>query len=168
MVPAGGYVKEQTDIKQSMERLRKYIHLLPSKLPQIPQDELLKKPAPGKWSKQEILGHLIDSALNNLKRFTDIQHAKEPYVIQSYQQHELVMANNYQHLPLEPLIELWQALNKQILNVVDIIPQEKLSIPVDPQYDNREMRTLAWVICDYVAHMEHHLAQIFPGFVVDN
>ena len=27
------------------------------------------RPAPGKWSKKEILGHLIDSAANNHQRF---------------------------------------------------------------------------------------------------
>ena len=30
------------------------------------EEILKKKPSPEKWSKKEILGHLIDSAINNL------------------------------------------------------------------------------------------------------
>ena len=32
-----------------------------------------RKPSPGKWSKKEILGHLIDSAANNHQRFVRLQ-----------------------------------------------------------------------------------------------
>ena len=63
-------------------------------------------------------------------------------------------------LPLDHLLNLWQALNRQIVLVVEKIPSEKLNYPVDPQYDNKEMKTLGWIIADYVAHMEHHLKQL--------
>ena len=33
----------------------------------------LKSPSPSKWSKKEILGHLIDSAANNHQRFMRLQ-----------------------------------------------------------------------------------------------
>jgi hypothetical protein len=123
----------------------------------------LNRPAPGKWSRQEILGHLIDSAINNLKRFTEIQFLPQPYTVQSYQQEQLVFVNNYQRLPLEHLLNLWQALNRQILYVAQQIPQERLLFPVNPQYDNNEMKNLEWIITDYVAHMEHHFRQIWRG-----
>ena len=29
-------------------------------------------------------------------------------------------------------------------------------------YENKELKSLGWIICDYVAHMEHHFRQIFP------
>ena len=108
------------------------------------------------------MGHLVDSALNNLKRFTEIQFLPQPFKIISYQQNELVQVNNYQDLPLDHLIQLWQSLNSQIIYVVNVIPAEKLEFKVDPQYENKEMKTLGWVIADYVAHMEHHFRQIFP------
>ena len=28
-------------------------------------------------------------------------------------------------------------------------------------YESKELKTLSWIICDYVAHMEHHFRQIF-------
>jgi hypothetical protein len=145
-----------------MQYLETYIESFPIKLKKISLEELLKRPAPGKWSKQEILGHLIDSAINNLKRFTEIQFLPQPYSVISYKQNELVIVNDYQNLPLQHLLDLWQALNRQIVLVVKNIPAEKLVYPVDPQYEIKDLKTLNWIICDYVAHMEHHFRQIFP------
>lgn len=47
-------------------------------------EALSQRPAPGKWSQKEILGHLIDSGINNLQRFTEIQFSPQPYPIQKY------------------------------------------------------------------------------------
>ena len=156
MVPAAGYNQDKFNISQSMQRLDELIQNTPGLLRKLDDQELHDKPAPGKWSKQEILGHLVDSALNNLKRFTETQFLPQPFKIISYQQDELVTVNNYQNLPLDHLIQLWQALNRQIIYVVKNVPAEKLEFRVDPQYENKEMKTLGWVIADYVAHMEHH------------
>ena len=158
-----GFLKDTVDTNAAMHQLEMSIHSFPMKLKQFSAEELLIRPAPGKWSKQEILGHLIDSAINNLKRFTEIQFLPQPYTVISYKQNELVMTNDYQNLSLQHLLELWQALNRQIVLVVKNIPIEKLDYPVDPQYERKELKTLSWIICDYVAHMEHHFRQIFPA-----
>ena len=157
-----GYADHAVDTNAAMQQLEIFIDSFPEKLKKFSEDELLERPAPGKWSKKEILGHLIDSAINNLKRFTDIQFSPQPYSIISYDQTGLVIVNDYQNLPLDHMLGLWQALNRQIVFVVKRIPADKLNYPVDPQYENKEMKTFGWVICDYVAHMEHHFRQIFP------
>lgn len=156
-----GYTQDTVDTSAAMHQLEKYIESFPIKLKQLSSIELLTRPAPGKWSKKEILGHLIDSAINNLKRFTEIQFLPQPYSIISYKQNELVIVNDYQNLALDHLLDLWKALNLQIVFVVKNISEEKLNYPVDPQYESKELKTLRWIICDYVAHMEHHFKQIF-------
>ena len=156
-----GYVHAFIDVAAAMQQLEIHIESFPGKLKQISSEDLLKRPAPGKWSKQELLGHLVDSAINNLKRFTEIQFLPQPYSVISYRQNELVVVNDYQNLPLKHLLDLWQALNRQIVMVVKRIPSDKLIYPVDPQYESKELKTLSWIICDYVAHMEHHFRQIF-------
>lgn len=156
-----GYVHEFIDVDAAMQQLEVHINKFPAKMKELSTEKLLKRSAPGKWSNQEILGHLIDSAINNLKRFTEIQFLPQPYTVISYKQNELVAVNDYQNLPLPHLLDLWQALNRQIVLVVKKIPIEKLNYPVDPQYDDRELKTLSWIIFDYVGHMEHHLRQIF-------
>ena len=157
-----GYVQKSIDVATAMQQLEIHIEIFPGQMKQFATEELLKRPALGKWSKQEILGHLIDSAINNLKRFTEIQFLPQPYSVISYRQNELVMVNDYQNLPLQHLLGLCQALNRQIVLVVKNIPVEKLDYLVDPQYESGEMKTFGWIIRDYVAHMEHHFGQIFP------
>jgi len=157
-----GFLKGTIDTNGAMRQLEIYIESFPGKLKQFSSEELLKRPSPGKWSKQEILGHLIDSAINNLQRFTEIQFLPKPYSVISYKQNELVIVNDYQNLDRDHLLDLWQALNRQIVFVVKNIPEEKLDYPVDPQYESNELKTLGWIICDYVAHMEHHFTQVFP------
>lgn len=162
MLEKNGFLQNTPDIHAAMDQLEKSIGSFPARIKQFSSEELLHKPASDKWSKQEILGHLIDSAINNLKRFTEIQFLPQPYAVISYRQNELVLINDYQNLRLDHLLDLWQALNHQIVFVVQNIPVEKLNYPVDPQYESKEIKTLAWIICDYVAHMEHHFRQIFP------
>ena len=156
-----GFVTGRPDIKAAMKQLAHYIETIPGKYDAFTGDALLQFPAPGKWSKKQVLGHLIDSAINNLKRFTDIQHSAQPYIVQAYRQNELVSINNYQHLPLAHLLLLWQSLNRQIVFIVENTPAEKMHYAVNTQYENNEAKTLAWLICDYVAHMEHHWKQVF-------
>lgn len=162
MIPSSGYNKRDIGVHDAMLRLKYHINDLPGVFRNFSAEELLRKSAVDKWSKQEILGHLIDSAINNLKRFTDIQFSPQPYQVMSYKQNELVIANNYQALPLDHLLQLWQSLNRQIIYIVKYIPEEKMDFKVDPQYHPKEIKTLSWIIADYVAHLEHHLKQVFP------
>ena len=155
-----GFFNGKINIELALQRLADHINSMPEILQDFSVEELLHRPSPGKWSKKEILGHLIDSAINNLKRFTEIQFLPQPYKVISYRQNELVAINHYQELPLVHLLDLWKTINQQISYVVQNIPEDKLDYAVDPQYDNGEMRSLGWIICDYVAHLEHHLRQI--------
>src|SRR5688572_5242399 len=70
------------------------------------------KPSADKWSKSEIMGHLIDSAINNLKRFTESQFSENPFLVTAYNQDELVKVNKYQARKFDDLLKLWCRLNK--------------------------------------------------------
>ena len=140
----------------ALERLQTQISTLPLVVNAQTTAELTQK-VPGKWSKKEILGHLIDSAINNLKRFTEAQF-RSPYPYQPYQQDQLVQVNQYQHLPIPHLLSVWVGLNTQILYVLETTPKEKLATAVI-EFDagNADRRPLSWLVEDYVAHLEHHL-----------
>lgn len=117
------------------------------------------KPRPEKWSKKEILGHLIDSALNNLRRFTESQFSETPYLVVSYNQDELVRINKYQERKLEDLIKLWNQLNKQIAFILKDISEEQLKIKIN--LHNLSICDLEFLIEDYITHLRYHLKQIF-------
>ena len=84
-------------MKETADRLANLLNDGLEYLEQASEIELSQKSAPEKWSKKEILGHLIDSGVNNLQRFTEIQFEDKPYRIKKYNQDGLVVANDYQH-----------------------------------------------------------------------
>lgn len=150
------YAQSTGSITDALNRLRSHIADVPARLGTLSEAELTQH-APGKWSKKEILGHLIDSGINNLKRFTDAQFSAEPYRLQPYDQNSLVLVNQYQRLPVTHLLDLWCHINTQISYVAEAIPTDKLNTVIrfaDPDAANK---TLGWLIDDYVAHLEHHL-----------
>jgi hypothetical protein len=119
------------------------------------EEEISNRPLPNKWSKKEILGHLCDSAINNIERFIKIQYEEPVYRIQSYNQDQWVKVQSYQDRPLDEIVNLFQALNKQIATIIKNIPNDKLSNPCD--IENNRQQTLEWLIKDYLEHMEHHI-----------
>lgn len=123
-----------------------------------PESEISKKVSEEKWSKKEILGHLIDSGINNLQRFTEIQFETKPYIIKKYKQNELVKANAYQQADTQQLLSFCLAINHWILNLVDQQTQETLAYEI--KLGNGEIADLNYLMEDYVAHLAHHLNQI--------
>src|SRR5438093_7395776 len=75
------------------------------------------RPAPGKWSKKEILGHLIDSAANNHQRFVRLQLT--PVLnLPGYDGDEWVRVQRYQDRPWSEIVALWQMYNVQLAAVI--------------------------------------------------
>lgn len=132
-----------------------WIHSLPKAYNSMSEIEISNRPSSNKWSKKEIVGHLCDSAINNIERFVKIQYAEQPYVIQSYNQEQWVVVQNYQERPLNEILTLFQTLNKQVIYIIINIPAEKLSNKCD--IGNHHQKTLNWLIQDYFEHMEHHI-----------
>lgn len=120
--------------------------------------ELTFKPTPEKWSKKEILGHLIDSGINNLQRFTEIQFENKPYKMRKYNQDELVKANQYQKANTEEILEFWISINNRIFNIINQLTEKKLNYTIE--LENNTISDLRFLINDYIDHMEHHLHQI--------
>lgn len=115
-------------------------------------------PAPGKWSKKEILGHLIDSACNNHSRFVRAQFEEPPFKVVQYKQEEWVVHQRYNDMPVEQLLILWSYYNKHIAKVISYINKNKLDTPVI--LPSGERVTFYWLIEDYLNHLEHHLKQL--------
>ncbi len=147
-------------MKDTINKLKNMLTHTRQLLNQLSLTELEHKPSPDKWSKKEILGHLIDSAISNLQRFTEIQFEPKPYKVRRYNQDALVQANDYQHADLARLLELWLALNRRIVAVIKLQNPETLGYEV--KIGKKEITTLAWLINDYADHLEHHIRQIGP------
>lgn len=120
----------------------------------IPEDKLSFKPSPGKWSKKEILGHLIDSAQNNIRRFIVAQYEDRPKI--TYNQDKWVTISDYQQYNLPDLISLWYLLNKHICHILKTITPEMASREIE----TKEKHTVRWIAQDYVKHLLHHVHQV--------
>ncbi|AFM40947.1 hypothetical protein Desaci_1970 [Desulfosporosinus acidiphilus SJ4] len=145
-------------MKKIIERLNYLSEVLPSKINQFSEVELMAKPN-GKWSKKEILGHLCDSATNNHHRFVRMQFEEQPFVVVPYKQNDWVIVHDYLNTQTGDIVTFWTAVNLQIINVISKIPEEKLSYLCD--FGNNKVFTFLELIQDYMRHMDHHLIQIF-------
>lgn len=123
------------------------------------QHEWEEKPLPHKWSKKEILGHLVDSARNNLQRFTEIQYYTTPYRVIPYDQDQLVEANRYQSESLELITAMWVSLNRHIAYIIQSLDQKSMELAVIlPEGTETDLQ---WLVQDYIDHLLHHLDQIY-------
>jgi hypothetical protein len=114
--------------------------------------------AAGKWSRKEILGHLIDSAANNHQRFVRGQAADELHD-PGYAQRQWVASQGYASRDWTDLVDLWCAYNRHLVHVIAAVPESRrdtlVRIAADPPV------SLSFVALDYVGHIQHHPAQIF-------
>ncbi|HUL04544.1 MAG TPA: DinB family protein [Gemmatimonadales bacterium] len=137
-------------------------------LRRLPDSKVRVRPAPGKWSVKEIIGHLIDSATNNHRRFV-LAQLEEGLTFPGYAQDEWVSRQRYQDSAWPALATLWSDYNEHLIHVVRAIPGAVLTRPrANHTLDQIAWRpvprdqpaTLAYLIDDYVEHLDHHLGQV--------
>ena len=127
------------------------------RMTEISEAESVAPTAVGKWSKKEVLGHLIDSASNNHHRFVKAQ-LTDDLLLSRYEQSAWVRHQDYASEPWTELLLLWKSFNLHLLHVASRIPKERLNTLC--RYENSESVTLGFLVEDYVVHMKHHLKQI--------
>jgi len=142
------------------ENLRHFEQILTDasqRLTQISEAQSEERLAPGKWSRKEILGHLIDSASNNHQRFVRTQLSSE-VSFPAYAQTQWVEMQEYQSESWENLIQLWAGFNRHMLHLISHISEDRADnhcvVGAGPPV------TLRFLVEDYIRHLEHHLAQI--------
>jgi hypothetical protein len=133
-----------------------------------------EKATEGKWSKKEIIGHLVDSAYNNHRRFLLAPDMKA-YIFEGYNQNEWVIRNGYQQKEVKDLLRFLIAINRHFLELLegmsfDLLTQKTQEhnfhvVGMLPVMEG-ESKSLSYFFYDYLHHMEHHLKQIFPDYQI--
>lgn len=149
-------------MKETIEELDQIISEYAKKISAIPETEFSAKPLPNKWSKKEVVGHLIDSAQNNLRRFICGQYESAPPKI-TYDQDRWVASNNYQATDSSEVIALWNLTNKRIVAILRQMPPSAYAMTCNTGKTDTQLYSLEWLAADYVRHMKHHLNQIIPN-----
>lgn len=143
--------------------------VLAEQLRRITNEQAAAHPRPGAWSAKEILGHLVDSAVNNLPRFVEGRTGMG-LVFPGYDQEAWVAAQQWQDHDWHDLVTLWRLLNGRVVAVMQSTPLADLERPRHPHSLHRiawqtvpeeEPTTLEYLMRDYVGHLEHHLDVLF-------
>jgi hypothetical protein len=150
--------------------LRRAIEEATPRLLQLSDAAAKRHPRPGKWSPAEIIGHLIDSASNNHQRFVRAQFQND-LVFPGYDQDAWVLFQAYGDAHWVELVTLWKSFNILIARIMENSPESVRNSPrAKHNLDKLAWRpvpsdqpaTLDYFMNDYVDHLKHHLAQIFP------
>ena len=150
-----------SDLRRTVDEAAERLHAIPAESAREPV-------APGKWSPQEIIGHLVDSASNNHGRFVRAQLTDDLF-FPGYDQAAWVSLQQYSTSDWSELVALWRTFNSHIAHVVERIPQSVASQPRSRHnldeiawktVPREQPVTLEYFVRDYVAHLKHHLAQI--------
>ncbi len=112
----------------------------------------------GEWTPKQLLGHLIDSAVNTHQRLIRAQindHLVDGVLrIDGYEQAQWVDANGWGEQPWEGLISLWEGFNQQILWTLRRFPERAWQVPVSlsgaPSLPLEDL-------LDYIEHLDHHV-----------
>lgn len=149
-------------------RLKEVVRMAKPLLEGLNKEAFLQKPIGGGWSKIEILGHLIDSACNNHRRFVLAAHQDDLH-FDGYVQDQWVSAQPYHQMEYSLLIQLWVSYNIYISELMDYMSEDLIASKTDKHnFDQIAFRTvpkgsptnLGYLLTDYIDHLEHHLHQI--------
>lgn len=158
----------EADPVSTADELRSAIAASLPQLLSMSPDDVALRPAPGAWSRKEILGHLLDSASTNHQRFVRAQFTADLITL-VYEPDAWVEAQRYQDAAWEELVEFWRHYNLQLARLMEVLPEEHRTRPRHPHMlakagwcpvPEDQAATLEHLMRDYVGHLKHHLKAI--------
>ncbi len=112
---------------------------------------------PDAWTRKQVVGHLLDSAINNHIRFV-VGSLEGEFTGPAYDAQGWVRAHDYGKFSWPALLEIWKAHNTLLVEVVRQVPEDRLDAQCRIGAD--QPVTLRFVIEDYLHHMDGHVAEI--------
>ena len=111
---------------------------------------------------RQILGHLVDSASNNIHRIIHLQYRENPCSFPNYATNgnndRWIAIQDYEHENWHQLVQLWKYTNLHLIHVIRNVDPSKLG----NQWISSETKliTLRENIEYYPQHLELHLAEM--------
>lgn len=111
---------------------------------------------------RQILGHMIDSASNNLHRIVHLQYQTSPLIFPNYATYgnndRWIAIQNYNEEDFSVLIPLWKYLHLHLIHVIKNIDRNKLEN--EWKADERVFLSLRDMVLDFLRHFKLHLNEI--------
>ena len=140
--------------------IREAIAAAQPELLKIPPPAACLKPAPDAWSRNEILGHLIDSAAHN-HQLVVRGALDEALNFPPYQQDPWVAIQRYNQMDWLELVDLFVLNNRRLCWVVEGLPPQAFANLCRLGKD--KIVPLEFVVTDYLRHLKLHLASILES-----
>ena len=161
-------MKALTKGRALAQRLTEILDEAGPKLSNVTEAEASRAHAPGKWSSKQIIGHLIDSAINNHARFVRAQ-LQDDLVFPGYDQDAWVRVQRYDLRAWPELVSDWRVYNRRIAALMGATPDRELD-RARPRHNLHEIgfqplpkgadATLGFLMSDYIVHLHHHVKQV--------
>jgi hypothetical protein len=150
------------EFKKNNNELLKIIYEWELKLLRLQDDIIANRRNSQNRSIKQIIGHMVDSASNNIHRIIHLQYQTSPLIFPDYanlgNNDRWIAIQNYQDEKWQDLVQLWKYSNLHIVHVINNVNIEKL--------DNEWITalnvtvSLKSMIIDYLRHFELHLSEI--------
>lgn len=152
-------------MKTTAQHLLQIINQVLPFLQEITDEEASQIPLPNKWSKKEILGHLIDSACNNQQKFVRMMASSHLEFV-GYAQDFWVSEQHYNVASWQELISFWYAYNTHIAHIIACVNPDFLQNTIT--IEGSRLFTLEFIMNDYAEHLKHHLKAILPDIGLES
>jgi hypothetical protein len=151
-----------SEFRANNEQLHNLINIWEPKLLSVAPEILESRRNGQNRSIKQIVGHMVDSASNNIHRIIHLQYQPSPLAFPDYanlgNNDRWIAIQQYQTEDWYNLVQLWKYSNLHIIHVIDNINLKKL----DNQWItalNTKVALKAMVL-DYLGHFELHLNEI--------
>jgi hypothetical protein len=143
--------------QQLGDRFRLRIEKAQAALQAVREENASQRYPGGTWTRKQVLGHLLDSAVNNHVRFVAAT-LDGGYKGPKYDADGWVRLHDYANLSWSFLFEQWRVRNTMLAQIVDHVPEQALLAQCTIGDD--QPVTLRFIIEDYLDHLDHHVSDI--------
>ncbi len=147
---------------QNNERMRSLLRSWEPRLAALPEDVIAGRTNRQQRNIRQIVGHMADSASNNIHRIVHLQYQPSPLMFPDYanlgNNDRWIAIQNYNDENWSDLVQWWKYATLHVIHVMENINQDKL----DNVWLNAlgEPVTLREMALDYLRHFELHLGEI--------
>ncbi len=150
------------EFKQNNEELLSLIKEWEPILLQLPKGVITQRRNSQNRTIKQIVGHMTDSASNNIHRLIHLQYQASPLIFPDYanlgNNDKWIAIQNYQNKNWEDLVQLWKYSNLHIIHVINNVSIDRL----DNEWISalNKAVSLKTMIIDYLPHFQLHLREI--------
>ena len=152
----------KNEFKSISEELLRLVAEWEPKLSAIPEEVISKRRNSQNRTIKQIVGHMVDSASNNIHRIVHLQYQKSPLIFPDYahfgNNDRWIAIQNYQEEKWHNLVQLWKYTNMHIAHVMQNINAEKLENEWISALN--EKISLKAMVVDFPRHFKLHCDEI--------